>query len=76
MFVLMEILCEDKFLHFSIFGSIKREKIIEKIFLNFFYLARHVLPFKGRQWAGSGQPGPFLLGPWAQWARHNELLTS
>ena len=29
---------------------------------------------KGRQWAESGQPGPFLLGPWAQWARHNGLL--
>ena len=31
---------------------------------------------KGSQWAGSGRPGPFLLGPWAQWAGHNGQLTS
>ena len=31
---------------------------------------------KGRQWAGSGRPNPFLLGPWAQWAGHNGLLTN
>ena len=37
---------------------------------------QEVLQSKGRQWAGSGQPDPFLLGPWAQWVGHNELLTS
>ena len=31
---------------------------------------------KGRQWARSGRPSPFLLGPWAQWAGYKGLLAS
>ena len=37
---------------------------------------RHTTKSKGRQWAGWGWSGPFLLGPRAQCGRHNGLLTN
>ena len=35
-----------------------------------------IVEIRPRQWAGPGQPNPFLLGPWVQRAGLNGLLTS
>ena len=53
-------------------GGIKLNTLISLLVTLFFFFHSSLNLGKGRQC----QPGPFLLSPWAQWARHNGLLTS
>ena len=54
----------------------KKKKLLRYEFYILITLKTTILLTKDRQWAGSGRASPFLLDPWAQRARHNELLTN